>query len=103
MKRDRTDGIFSAHGKVGREKGKQPAGVFLALVGATRLNIPEDTILYSHRRENLKSYIGKESARGYVQSLSEVSLKVRTFLHPRVSKIGMFQTPENVFNRSKQS
>jgi hypothetical protein len=23
---------------------------------ATRLNIPEDTILHSHRRENLKSY-----------------------------------------------
>jgi hypothetical protein len=23
----------------------------------TRLNIPEDTILHSHRRENLKSYI----------------------------------------------
>jgi hypothetical protein len=26
------------------------------LTGATRRNIPEDTILYSHRRENLKSY-----------------------------------------------
>jgi hypothetical protein len=25
---------------------------------ATRRNIPEDTILHSHRRENLKSYIG---------------------------------------------
>jgi hypothetical protein len=24
---------------------------------ATRRNIPEDTILHSHRRENLKSYI----------------------------------------------
>jgi hypothetical protein len=24
---------------------------------ATRLNIPEDDILHSHRRENLKSYI----------------------------------------------
>jgi hypothetical protein len=24
---------------------------------ATRRNIPEDTILYSHRRENLESYI----------------------------------------------
>jgi hypothetical protein len=29
----------------------------VALVRATRLNIPEDTILNSHRRENLKSYI----------------------------------------------
>jgi hypothetical protein len=26
------------------------------LTGATRRNIPEDTILHSHRRENLKSY-----------------------------------------------
>jgi hypothetical protein len=28
------------------------------LTRATRLNIPEDAILHSHRRENLKSYIG---------------------------------------------
>jgi hypothetical protein len=27
------------------------------LTRATRHNIPEDTILHSHRRENLKSYI----------------------------------------------
>jgi hypothetical protein len=27
------------------------------LTRATRPNIPEDTILHSHRRENLKSYI----------------------------------------------
>jgi hypothetical protein len=27
------------------------------LTRATRLNIPEDTFLYSHRRENLKSYM----------------------------------------------
>jgi hypothetical protein len=26
---------------------------------ATRRNFPEDAILHSHRRENLKSYIGK--------------------------------------------
>jgi hypothetical protein len=29
----------------------------VALVRATRRNIPEDTILHSHRRENLKSYV----------------------------------------------
>jgi hypothetical protein len=27
------------------------------LTRATRRNIPEDTILHSHRRENLKSYV----------------------------------------------
>jgi hypothetical protein len=27
------------------------------LTRATRLNIPEDTIFHSHRRENLKSYV----------------------------------------------
>jgi hypothetical protein len=30
----------------------------LVLTRATRRNIPEDTILHSHRHENLKSYIG---------------------------------------------
>jgi hypothetical protein len=30
------------------------------LTGATRRNNPEDTILHSHRRENLKSYKGQE-------------------------------------------
>jgi hypothetical protein len=29
----------------------------VALVRTTRRNNPEDTILHSHRRENLKSYI----------------------------------------------
>jgi hypothetical protein len=29
------------------------------LLGCTQRNIPEDTILYSHRRENLKSYTVK--------------------------------------------
>jgi hypothetical protein len=28
------------------------------LMRATRRNIPEDALLHSHRRENLKSYIG---------------------------------------------
>jgi hypothetical protein len=32
-------------------------GTALALTRAIRRNIPEDPILHSHRRENLKSYI----------------------------------------------
>jgi hypothetical protein len=32
------------------------------LTRATRHNIPEDAILHSHRRENLKSYINKDFA-----------------------------------------
>jgi hypothetical protein len=30
---------------------------YQVLTRATRLNIPEDDILHSHRRENLKSYL----------------------------------------------
>jgi hypothetical protein len=37
---------------------------------ATRRNIPEDVILHSHRRENLKSYIdGESSPRSHIQTL----------------------------------
>jgi hypothetical protein len=35
------------------------------LTRATRRNNPEDTILHSHRRENLKSYIDEHSLRSY--------------------------------------
>jgi hypothetical protein len=35
-------------------------GVFWVVTRATRRNNPEDTILHSHRRENLKSYIATE-------------------------------------------
>jgi hypothetical protein len=36
------------------------------LTRATRRNIPEDTILHSHRRENLKSYITDLESKFYV-------------------------------------
>jgi hypothetical protein len=44
---------------------------------ATRRNIPEDTILHSHRRENLKSYIAiklYEGMSGCVCSLQLVTI-----------------------------
>jgi hypothetical protein len=44
------------------------------LITATRRNTPEDAVLHSHRRENLKSYIdytlAKESHSAYVVRLS---------------------------------
>jgi hypothetical protein len=36
------------------------------LTRATKHNIPEDAILHSHRRENLKSYIAVMSVQGYL-------------------------------------
>jgi hypothetical protein len=36
------------------------------LTRATRRNVPEDTILHSHRRENLKSFIGLDKFCGVV-------------------------------------
>jgi hypothetical protein len=36
------------------------------LTRATRRNIPEDTILHSHRRENLKSYMSRPVDRDFI-------------------------------------
>jgi hypothetical protein len=46
------------------------------LTRATRRNIPEDGILHSHRRENLKSYIKNKVAKMKYQEIS----KIRVFL-----------------------
>jgi hypothetical protein len=64
------------------------------LTRATRRNIPEDTILHSHRRENLKSYISisvhlnypiwVQKPISYFQT-SVVPLVVRFMLHKYVS------------------
>jgi hypothetical protein len=54
-------------------------GVFwdvIVLTRATRRNIPEDTILHSHRRENLKSF--KEKLSCARQKSSPVSVLVWT-------------------------
>jgi hypothetical protein len=41
------------------------------LTGATRRNNPEDTILHSHRRENLKSYNVTSDNTGFVQATTK--------------------------------
>jgi hypothetical protein len=54
------------------------------LTGATWRNNPEDTILHSYRRENLKSY--NESWFIYAQSVSvQASSSFKTFLQPDVN------------------
>jgi hypothetical protein len=42
------------------------------LTRATRRNIPEDAILHSHRRENLKSYLYEHVLLSVVQPLKVV-------------------------------
>jgi hypothetical protein len=49
------------------------------LTRATRRNNPEDTILHSHRRENLKSYLGHCSLQAFMQTL--ISSKSTCLLH----------------------
>jgi hypothetical protein len=53
------------------------------LTTATRRNIPEDTILHSHRRENLKSYIQIASSDTFNRSFSILTSM------PRVNDIGI--------------
>jgi hypothetical protein len=51
------------------------------LTRATRRNIPEDTILHSHRRENLQSYRGEMILRN-VASVSLALVDVRHKIKP---------------------
>jgi hypothetical protein len=44
------------------------------LTRATRLNISEDTILHSHRRENLKSYTGNNFG-GYFEGIQHIAMQ----------------------------
>jgi hypothetical protein len=50
------------------------------LTRATRRNITEDTILHSHRRENLKSYISSS----YLTHLSRFHQKTEKIQPPKV-------------------
>jgi hypothetical protein len=50
------------------------------LTRATRRNIPEDTILYSHRRENLKSYRPTDSLQVWLDDKLHVWRKPRLFI-----------------------
>jgi hypothetical protein len=55
------------------------------LIRATRRNIPEDTFLHSHRRENLKSYITNIRQRSdLIKSLHEPRHIVVTYFGVRV-------------------
>jgi hypothetical protein len=60
------------------------------LTRATRHNIPEDTILHSHRRENLKSYKTRndlKSCVGYLKRpLGERRINIQTVLKERKKK-----------------
>jgi hypothetical protein len=49
------------------------------LTRATRLNNPEDTILHSHRRENLKSYIVTE----IVKKIPHILFNLKVSYHVR--------------------
>jgi hypothetical protein len=48
------------------------------LTRATRRNNPEDTILHSHRRENLKSYKSNFDSGGNLEE-TDATIQFRTF------------------------
>jgi hypothetical protein len=50
------------------------------LTRATRRNNPEDTILHSHRRENLKSYNNETSFKFYLERSNEETLNCETLV-----------------------
>jgi hypothetical protein len=45
----------------------------LVLTRATRRNIPEDTILHSHRRDNLKSYTEAPGSYATLQNINQTT------------------------------
>jgi hypothetical protein len=58
---------------------------------ATRRNIPEDDILHSRRRENLKSYIERSLSEGTASKMNEKSQFIMTVM---VSELDL-DTPVN--------
>jgi hypothetical protein len=62
------------------------------LTRATRPNIPEDTILHSHRRENLKSYIG-------LYILAHEPILVAYFINPSHQSAYLYVCPADARQR----
>jgi hypothetical protein len=56
------------------------------LIRATRRNIPEDTILHSHRHENLKSYKGKCMSLSSITHIAKYVLGMQIVIHDWNSK-----------------
>jgi hypothetical protein len=61
------------------------------LTRVTRLNIPEDAILHSHRRENLKSYLASSSQHKFHETRQPVS----TVKKVKASLVAESATPSN--------
>jgi hypothetical protein len=60
------------------------------LTRATRRNIPEDAILHSHRRENIKSYIFRCTSWPYKTIASAVGTYDGVALEPMTSSVFVF-------------
>jgi hypothetical protein len=63
-----------------------------ALTRATRLNIPEDGILHSHRREDLKSYI----------ALTGWALLRRRNVSPVKYELGFYIPEDGIFHSHRR-
>jgi hypothetical protein len=64
----------------------------LVLIRATRPNIPEDSILHSHRRENLKSYI----------ALTDWALQRRRNVSPVRYELGFYIPEDDILHSHRR-
>jgi hypothetical protein len=75
-----SSGVLRRVALVRNENSEELGAPFIRVTRGTRRNIPEDTILHSHRRENLKPYIiaifpNRTVALGSPQLLTEMSTR----------------------------